>query len=137
MLQSIRQKQPSGTLHNENGQSAVEYLVICTALVTLVLISSSQDSVYNMISHTIHNKYSSYAFGVSIADPPSKAFDDAVTKDITKAKQVLHDLENIGDVIGDLTKLNIADELEKDISSMDKKIMNGVLTLWDDIKSLF
>jgi len=131
MLQSIRQKQSPGTLHNENGQSAVEYLVICTALVTLVLISSSQDSVYNMISHTIHNKYSSYAFGVSIADPPSKAFDDTI------AKQVLHDLENIEDIIGDLTKLDIADELKKDISSMDKKIMHEVLTLWEKIKSLF
>ncbi len=86
---------PADVFHNEEGQSAVEYLVICTALVTMLLISSSQDSLYNIMSHTMQDKYKSYAFGVSISDPPSKQFDDTVKEDADKVKEVLNILGEI------------------------------------------
>ena len=134
MLQTLLQKRLSATLHNEKGQSAVEYLVICTALVTLFLMSSSQDSIYNMISHTIHDKYSSYAFSVSISDPPGKAFDDAVKQDAAKVKEVLNELKEMEDLIKD----TILPDIKHDNPlSDDKKIIKDFKALVKKIIDLF
>ena len=92
---------PANFIQNEKGQSAVEYLVICTALVSILLMSSSQDSMYNIVSHTMQEKYKSYAFGVSISDPPSKQFDDEVKQDADKVKEVLNTLSKIERLISD------------------------------------
>ena len=98
-MKTLTNMLPAHVFQNEKGQSAVEYLVICTALVTMLLISSSQDSLYNIMSHTMQDKYKSYAFGVSISDPPSKQFDDEVKQDADKVKEVLDTLDEIGELI--------------------------------------
>jgi len=98
-MKTLINKFPAHVFQNEKGQSAVEYLVICTALVTMLLISSSQDSLYNIVSHTMQDKYKSYAFGVSISDPPSKQFDDEVKEDADKVKDVLDTLKEIKELI--------------------------------------
>ncbi len=121
-------------LHNEQGQSAVEYLVVCTALVTLFLISSSHNSVYNMISHTIHDKYSSYSFGVSISDPPSKAFDDKVKHDAAEVKEVIHELE---EVAGYLKDHPLPETIKPgDLPSAFQGIIKGFKELVQDLKDL-
>lgn len=88
------------TIHNEKGQSAIEYIVICTALVTMLLITSSHNSIYNIVSHTMQDKYNSYEFAVSISDPPSKQFDDEVEQDADKVKDIMHTLKKIKHLIG-------------------------------------
>ncbi len=133
MLQALDSKLPITSIQNERGQSAVEYLIMCAALVTLFITTSSENSIYNMISHTIHDKYSSYAFGVSISDPPDKAFDDKVKEDAAKVKEVLDELENIEDLISDI---ELPDLSFKDISDEDSGIINGFKTLVHDIKDL-
>jgi hypothetical protein len=106
----------ANVLQNEKGQSAVEYLVICTALVTMLLISSSDNSIYNIVSHTMQDKYKSYAFGVSISDPPSKKFDDEVKQDTDKVKEVLSILKEIGELISHII---LPDILHGKMPSMD------------------
>lgn len=116
-------------LAGEEGQSAVEYLVICTALVTLLLVSTSQDGIYQMMSHTMQDKYKSYAFGVSIADPPSKAFDDEVKKDAEKVKEVLDTLGELEELI---THAIIPDILHGKMPSKDsvKEFVNLLKSLF-------
>lgn len=79
-------------LRNQQGQSAVEYLVITAALVASLL---TLPNMYDTLSHTMRNKYQSYAFGVSISDPPSKAFDDKVSKDADEVKHILETLKQV------------------------------------------
>ena len=81
---------------NQSGQSAVEYLVILTALLIIVPL---WPSIYQQFSHTMQDKYSSYAFAVSISDPPSKTFDDNVKKDTGKVGHFLKTLKDIGEVL--------------------------------------
>lgn len=61
--------------HNECGQSSVEYLVVTGALIASLI---TLPNIYDTISHTMRDKYKSYAFSVAISDPPSKQFDDKV-----------------------------------------------------------
>ena len=130
MQQNSRLRLPASILHNKRGQSAVEYLVVCAAVVSLLLMSSAKDSVYHMISHTIRDKYSSYAFAVSISDPPSKAFDDTMKRDSAKVKKVLHELTKLEDFIGDVA----LPDIEKDIlSPPNSKIVKDFKDLVEDI----
>lgn len=106
---------------NQRGQSAVEYIIvtgfIVTALVTL-------PSLYDTFSHTMHDKFQSYAFGISISDPPSKAFDD----EVHKVSEVLGEIEKIfselWDMIKDLT-------LHGKVPSLSdiKKVVSDILNL--------
>lgn len=128
------QNTPMKLLRDQRGQSAVEYLVICTAMVTLFLVSSSQDSVYNMMSHTIHDKYESYAFGISISDPPSKAFDDAVKQDAAKIQKALHELEDVADYIKDHP---LPETIQSgDLPSTFDTVIKGFKDLVQDLKNL-
>ncbi len=89
-------RQTERTSNSQSGQSAVEYLVILTALLIIVPL---WPSVYRQLSHTMQDKYSSYAFAVSISDPPSKAFDDEIKKDTGKVGHFLKTLKDIGKVL--------------------------------------
>jgi hypothetical protein len=60
---------------NQSGQSSVEYLVVTGALIAGLI---TLPNIYDTFSHTMQDKYKSYAFSVAISDPPSKQFDDEV-----------------------------------------------------------
>lgn len=128
-MKALRNILPASIFLNERGQSAVEYLVICTALVTMLLISSSQDSMYNIVSHTMQEKYKSYAFGVSISDPPSKQFDDEVKQDADKVEEVLNTLSKLERLI--------ADTIIPDITHGKMPSTDSIKDFADLIKSLF
>lgn len=82
-------------LKNSQGQSTVEYLVVCFSLVASLIAAPS---IYSTISTTMANKYKSYAFGIAISEPPSKSFDDKVEK----TASVIHTIRQVFDAIGNL-----------------------------------
>lgn len=84
-------------IQNPQGQSAVEYLIVCSCIVAALVTAPS---LYNTFSHTMANKYKSYAFGVAISEPPSKEFDDKEQK----VTEVVHIVREILDATGDLVK---------------------------------
>lgn len=82
-------------LNNQRGQSAVEYLIVSAAIIAGLI---TLPSIYDTMSHTMQNKYKSYAFGISISDPPTKHFDDTVKQDIDKVSKVLDTLKALWDI---------------------------------------
>jgi len=99
---------------NQNGQSIVEYLVICGVLVMALV---TMPSIYQEMSHTMQNKYKSYCFGVAISDPPRKAFDDAINKDANEIHKIItffqkleHFITNV--VVPDIINLRLPDQKE-------------------------
>lgn len=72
-----RRRSPLFGLLNNNGQGAVEYLIVTLCLIATLL---SAPSIYTSISDTMSNKYKSYCFAVAISEPPTKAFDDGAQK---------------------------------------------------------
>ncbi|WP_457577933.1 hypothetical protein [Desulfomarina sp.] len=87
----------SDPFFNQRGQSTVEYLVI---VMILLILPPTTKTIYQVMSHTMHDKYNSYAFAVSISDPPSKKFDDEVKKDINKVSHIINSIKQIGHIIG-------------------------------------
>lgn len=81
---------------NERGQSTAEYIIIVMLMFTAFL---GKDAAIEQLQLTFHNKYKSYAFGVSISDPPSKSFDDTVKKTADKIKNIIDSIKNIIDII--------------------------------------
>ncbi len=77
---------------NEKGQSAVEYLVVMAALMASLI---TLPNIYHTVSHTMQDKYTSYAFSVAISDPPSKQFDDTVHQGADILKEIEHVLFDI------------------------------------------
>lgn len=67
------------------GQSAVEYLIVTSALIAGLI---TLPNIYDTISHTMHDKYTSYAFSIAISDPPSKEFDDKVHHEADTMEQI-------------------------------------------------
>lgn len=82
-------------LANIRGQSAVEYLIVCSCLVAALITAPS---LYETFGHIMANKYKSYAFGVSISEPPSKGFDDKEQK----VADIVHIVREVLDATGDL-----------------------------------
>jgi Flp pilus assembly pilin Flp len=113
-------------LTNNNGQSAVEYIVVCAALVAGLIITPN---IYDTISHTMQDKYKSYAFSVSISDPPSKQFDDKVKHDADEVKHVI-------DILKDLEKL-VTDSIIPDILHGKIPSEDSVKEFLHLLKSLF
>lgn len=110
---------------NEKGQSSVEYIIVTSALVAALI---TMPSIYDTISHTMQDKYKSYAFGVSISDPPSKQFDDKVHKVADIIKQIEDLIEKIGAIFTDIFSGKLPSV--KDF----KSVFND---LWELIKTLF
>lgn len=82
---------------DRSGQSAVEYLIICSCLVAALLAAPN---LYNTFSDIMANKYKSYAFGIALSEPPSKSIDDK-EQEVTK---VVHIIREVFDAVGDLGK---------------------------------
>ncbi|MCL7488921.1 MAG: hypothetical protein M8357_12205 [Desulfobulbaceae bacterium] len=72
----------------EQGQSSVEYLVVTGALIASLI---TLPNIYDTFSHTIQDKYKSYAFSVAISDPPSKKFDD----EVHHTADIIEQIENL------------------------------------------
>lgn len=86
-------------LWNQYGQSTTEYIVVILFLFTAFLGS---DTITGELQQTFQNKYKSYAFAVSVSDPPSAAFDQEVHDDANKIKNILSSLKDIVDTVEDL-----------------------------------
>ncbi len=95
---------------DNRGQSSIEFLV---ALLGLIILFGSfspilgndakkKQSVYEVFSDTMKNKYKSYCFGVAISDPPSEAFDKKVDNDAKMIKKFLDKIKDILDSAEDL-----------------------------------
>lgn len=108
-------RRKAGVTGNQ-GQSTVEYLVVTFVLVAAL---ATAPGIYETVSHTMANKYHSYAFGVAISDPPRKAFDDAVGKDADKVERFFETLEEIEDLISD---------------SIFPDLSDGKLPSWEDVQ---
>ncbi len=76
---------------NQKGQSTVEYVVIVSLLLAAFLGSDSIDSLVK----TFHQKYKSYAFGVSISDPPSSSFDKEVNDSAQEVADIMHIIDDL------------------------------------------
>ena len=85
-------------LTNQCGQSTTEYVVI---ILFMLFAFMGKNAITEQLQTTFHNKYKSYAFGVAISDPPSKAFDDEVKDKTDRVKTVIDSLKNIIDIISD------------------------------------
>jgi len=83
---------------DNRGQSTIEYLIVTF---TLVVALVSFPSIYDVIGSTVKNKYHSYSFAVAVSDPPRKAFDDRVSKDVDKIENILNVFEDIEDLMRD------------------------------------
>lgn len=78
------------------------------------------DNVKDTLVKTFHNKYQSYAFGVSISDPPSSAFDKEVNDDAKKIKEITDIIKDLIDFVtgadphaGDEGKKPVTEDLEE------------------------
>ncbi|MFO7830369.1 MAG: hypothetical protein R6V18_00135 [Desulfuromonadaceae bacterium] len=120
----IRNRGEQSQWSGEAGQSTIEYLVVFFCL-TAVLLKGPW--IYEKISTPIQNKYHSYAFGVAISDPPTKAFDDEIQKDAAKVEHVLEVLEEIED---EIEHAHIPDP-------SDIHIPKGIGKMWEKITHLF
>ncbi len=98
-------------LGNSKGQSTIEYLVVTFMLVAVLVTAPS---IYETLGHTIIHKYQSYSFGIAISDPPRKAIDDTISKDIDMIRHLLDILSDFKDIIKDVLQ-----------------------DIWNDIKHIF
>jgi hypothetical protein len=112
--------------YNQRGQSTVEYLVI---VMILLILPPTTKTIFEVMSHTMQDKYNSYAFAVSVSDPPSKKFDDEVKKDINRISHIINSIKQIGHIIG--TQI-IPDIFHGEMPSTDS--INDLLKL---IKNMF
>lgn len=78
---------------DQKGQSTVEYVVIVSLLLATFLGSNAMDTLIKKF----HQKYKSYAFSVSISDPPSSSFDREVNDG---AQEVADIVKIIRDIMG-------------------------------------
>ena len=113
-------------LDNQQGQSVVEYLVICGILIMAIV---SMPSVYSTMSHTMKNKYRSYCFAVSISDPPRKEFDDSINQNADKIHEVLQAFKQLADLVKNVIMPDLFHGHLPDRETLQKLI--------DIIKSLF
>lgn len=121
-MQQLKAQQFVRPLADCRGQSAVEYIVVVFFAFAVLL---SGPSIYDMFSHTMANKYHSYAFGVAISDPPRKAFDDKVKKDTDTILKIFDVFDEIKDL------------LESSIDKVIEEIKDFKMPSFDDIEKLF
>lgn len=83
---------------NQRGQSAVEYIIIVSAIITALI---GAPSVVDSLSTTLVAKYKSYSFAVSVSDLPTIEFDKKINENAskiseytTKAKEFINFLTN-------------------------------------------
>lgn len=117
MRNHLQDKKLFSPLADRRGQSAVEYLVVVSALIFFLLAAPS---IYKTFSLTMQYKYKSYAFGVSISDPPSKHFDDEVKGDIDRVN----------------TFVGRMDLVLQEVYRVIKKIKDGKPPGKDDLKKI-
>jgi hypothetical protein len=103
-------------LTNQQGQSTVEYVAVIFLLLTTFLGTSCIDDLVD----TFHRKYKSYAFAVSISDPPSSSFDKEVNEGAGKVAEIMDVIDNLMEYVedadpdaGDAGDNPVTDELEK------------------------
>ena len=106
-------------VHNERGQSSIEYLVVTGALIVSLI---TLPNIYDSISHTMRDKYKSYAFSIAISDPPSKQFDDTV--------------HHTADTIEQIEEL-LSDTIFPDIAQGKMPAITDIKKFFDLVKSLF
>lgn len=104
MMFAERHKQGSKTrgmdyLRNSRGQSTIEYLIVTFILVATLVTAPS---IYETVGHTLIYKYESYSFGIAISDPPRKAIDDTINKDMDMIRHILDVLSDFKDLIKDV-----------------------------------
>ncbi len=87
-LHAIRLLFRSGS---QKGQSTVEYVVVVSLLLATFLGSSCIDDLVD----AFHKKYKSYAFGVSISDPPSSSFDKEVNDGAQKIADIMKIIDDL------------------------------------------
>lgn len=107
---------------NNRGQSTIEYLVVTFILVAMLITSPS---IYNSFSGVMANKYHSYAFGIAISDPPRKAFDDTIEKDMDRITKIFDVIDEIEDLI------------EGSIEKIIEEMTDIKMPSFDDIEKLF
>lgn len=79
-------------VRDQDGQSAVEYLVVVGALVSALIAAPS---AFDMIRDMMQNKYRSYSFGIAISDPPTSGFDEKVKRDANAVKEAIDTLHKL------------------------------------------
>lgn len=103
-------------LFSSSGQSTVEYVVVVTALIAVLM---GTHSVFSEVRTVFIDKYRSYCFGISISDPPSVTFEKKIEKD---SKTALNDLKEIESFIKKHSSFDIPDIPKKPTNA--KEILN-------------
>ncbi len=112
----LRRKGRNFLLCGNKGQSTVEYLIVTFVLVAALI---KGPGMYQTVTHTMKNKYHSYSFGIAVSDPPRKAFDDEISKDLEKVNKAVDSLDEIKRLIDD----TILPDIKK-----------GELPSWNNVK---
>lgn len=101
-------------LFSSNGQATIEYVVVVTALIAVLM---GTNSIFSEFRKVFIDKYKSYCFGISISDPPSPAF----IGEEKKVKELEEYIENLDVPVEDLPFLS---EDEKEVIELFEKIVH-------------
>jgi len=100
-----RQPVSCSLIQRQQGQSIIEYTVICATLITMLLALNGTDVIANL-NNAIKNNYDGYSYAVSLSDyPDKKSFIDLISMYNTQgmpSEQREYLTDNPGQLVDDL-----------------------------------